>query len=389
MNKKILIKSRFDGWRTHSLYSEIVKYPPKNFAIEFEKIKKKNSNLYSIDNKNTHSLIKEIIFQLKPIPYLWTQKFQKIESKNYDLIYAAQHTLFDSSLPWITDLEFANALVAYGNISNVKNIIRKNLESRNCKYILPWSNWAKETLFNSIDCSKLKEKIKVVRYTVQPKNFKKIKHEKINFLFVGSSNEMNARNIKFKNLRETIKAFNNISKKYDLIHLTIRSKITNKIRDEIKNNPKITLLENYLTLDELYGLYKSADIFVLPSHETSGISLLDAMSFGLPVIALNIYDIPEVISNLKNGILINGHKNFPYYTKTRIPYDYSWKFSNAIEKYSDYLQKELEKTFIKLIEDSSLRNTLGQEAKKTIEKGELSITKRNKILSSIFESAMN
>ena len=388
MDKKILIKSRFEGWGTHSLYSEIVKCPPKNFAVEFEKRNSQASRLYSIDNKNTHPLIKEILYQIKPFPYMLRQKLQKTRVEGYDLVYAAQHTLFGSQTPWITDLEFANALVAYGNISNVKRLVEKNLESKSCRYVLPWSDWAKETLLNSIDCTRIREKIRVVRYTVRPKTFTRTEHEKTNFLFVGSSNDMNARNIRFKGLPETISAFDAISKKYDSVHLVIRSKVTPEIREQTKGNPNITVIEDRLSLEELYGLYEAADVFVLPSHETCGISLLDAMSFELPVIALNLYDIPEVVSNLKNGILIDGHEDFPYYTKTRIPYDYSRKFSNAIKRYSDYLQKKLEEAFAKLIEDSSLRKSLGREARRTIETGDMSISKRNKALASVFESSI-
>ena len=198
---------------------------------------------------------------------------------------------------------------------------------------------------------------------------------------------MNERNIKFKSLKESILAFKKISKKYDKVHFTIRSFITPEIQRLVKNESNITVIDKFLNKDELYQLYQNADIFVLPSHETSGISLLDAMSFELPVIALNIYDIPEVITDGKNGILIDGHKDMQYYTKTKIPYDYSVKFYAGIDKYSNYLVNQLEKNFVKLIEELKLRTCLGREARKTIETGEFSLEKRNEKLFSIFESA--
>lgn len=387
MAKKVLLKPRFRGRSLHSLYDEAIENPPPGFTLEYEKDDEKDLGIYSLDSKSVNPIIKELSYHLKPFPYLIAQKMQKNNFSGYDLVYASQHFLFDSRVPWVTDLEYANALVAYGNISVVKNIVRNALESKKCKFILPWSEWSKETLLNSIDCNNLKDKIKVIRYTVKPKQISKRPHETVNFLYVGSSNLMNWRNIMFKSLKETIIAFDSISKKYDNIHLTVRSYLPPKLKELASRNTKITIIDSILSKEKLYQLYLDSDVFVLPSHETLGISLLDAMSFELAPIAINIYDIPEAITHMKSGLLVEGHKDMRYYTKTRIPYDYSWRFASGMAKYSDYLVKELQLYFKLLIEDSSLRKKLAVEARKTIEVGQFSMENRNTHLSSVFESS--
>ena len=387
MSIKILLKPRFNGWSVHSLYSDVIESPPNGFKEYYQKPNKK-SQLYSIDNKAANPWIKQLVYNLKPIPYIIAQRFQKFDHSNYDLIYASQHVLFNEGLPWITDLEFANAFAAFGNLSIIKNIIKKQFETNNCKFIIPWSEWSKNTLIQSIDCKKIIEKIKVIPYTVKPKNFIRENHEQINFLFVGSNNPMNIQNIQFKNLRETIIAFDNISKKYDNVNLTIRSYLSQDLKHITNKNPKINVIDTVLSQKQLYELYINADIFVLPAHETCGISLFDAMSFELPVIAMNVYDIPEAITHMKNGILIEGHKDMKYYNKTNMPYDYSSQFVSDMKKYSNYIIIQLEDYFVKLIEDSSLRGKLAKEARKTIEKGKLSYEKRNTNLREIFESAI-
>lgn len=56
---------------------------------------------------------------------------------------------------------------------------------------------------------------------------------------------------------------------------------------------------------ELREIYKKASIYVLPSlWEGFGIVLLEAMSFGLPIIATNIGAIPELITDNVNGLLV-------------------------------------------------------------------------------------
>jgi len=55
---------------------------------------------------------------------------------------------------------------------------------------------------------------------------------------------------------------------------------------------------------EKWKLYRSSDIFVLPSiHEALGLVILEAMSVGLPVIASNVGGIPEIVKDGFNGLL--------------------------------------------------------------------------------------
>ena len=232
MTKQVFLKYRFKGWYFHSLYSELINYPPEGFQINFEKDAFTHESIHSLDSKSANPFIKEALFHLKPIPYLITQRMKQYEPKDCDLIYASQHVLFNAKKPWVTDFEFASALSAYGNLSTVRNIIKKTLEHGQCKFILPWSDWAKKTLVNSIDCKIFYEKIQVVHYTVRPKKFQKILHDGINLLFVGSSNPMNARNIQFKNLKEIILAFNKVSKKYDNVNLILKSYLSPELSNQ-------------------------------------------------------------------------------------------------------------------------------------------------------------
>ncbi|MDY6854428.1 MAG: glycosyltransferase family 4 protein [Thermodesulfobacteriota bacterium] len=56
---------------------------------------------------------------------------------------------------------------------------------------------------------------------------------------------------------------------------------------------------------QLSYFYKQADIFILPSlSEGFGIVLLEAMSFGLPIIATRAGAIPELVRDGENGLLV-------------------------------------------------------------------------------------
>lgn len=72
--------------------------------------------------------------------------------------------------------------------------------------------------------------------------------------------------------------------------------------------------EGWVSGDKKTDLLNGADVYVLPSYkEGLPISILEAMSYSLPVISTRVGGIPEIIINGKNGFLINpGDKEALY-----------------------------------------------------------------------------
>ena len=57
--------------------------------------------------------------------------------------------------------------------------------------------------------------------------------------------------------------------------------------------------------DEKVDLFCSSDVFIHPSHfESFGIAILEAMSYGLPVITTMIGGIPDFFEDMKSGIAV-------------------------------------------------------------------------------------
>ncbi|MEM1687431.1 MAG: glycosyltransferase family 4 protein [Thermosphaera sp.] len=97
----------------------------------------------------------------------------------------------------------------------------------------------------------------------------------------------------------------------------------------------------YLPRHELIKLYSASTVLTLPSYgENLPMTLLEAMSCSLPVIASNVGGIPEVVQHMVNGVLI-------------APGDLN-ALSNSI---------------ITLLQDKNLREKLARNARKTIEEG--------------------
>lgn len=145
------------------------------------------------------------------------------------------------------------------------------------------------------------------------------KHIDMNFSCCGKDKPLKilqvSRFIEKKGLDITIKAFKKILDlgfnaklvlvgdgplKPKLIKMTINLELKSKVE-----------FKGFLNQVEIKSEYLDADLFCHPSRETEygdreGIpnSILEAMSYGVPVISTSHSGIPEVISDLKTGILI-------------------------------------------------------------------------------------
>ncbi len=83
-------------------------------------------------------------------------------------------------------------------------------------------------------------------------------------------------------------------------------------KDEALFRREMGALENIKLVgfvDNVGDYLASFDLFVFPSlHEALGSTLLDAMHFGLPIVATNVGGIPEVVENGVNGLLIEPER---------------------------------------------------------------------------------
>ncbi len=386
--RTVLLKPRFKWTRLHSLYNELIKNPPENYKIETVKEIKKSNITKLRSSKYRNYLYKTLFYHLGELPYILSQLTQSsVNYEKYNMIFASQHVI-KTEQPWVVDLEFANALNGYLTLSLSKHIVSKRLNSKSCKAILPWSNWAENTLRNSLDCKGFQDKIKVMRYTVTPKKFvTKKKDLTTKILFLGSGNPSNILSFEFKGLYETVDAFIDLQKKYDNLELIIRSMVPFEIKEKTKEYSNIKILDQRLSEIELENLYRSADIFPHAGFEVLNLSVLEAMSYGLPVIVTSLYSTTELIKNMKNGLLIDFPNPNLFYSKNGTPNDHSKSFENAMRKLRPYMTDRLKENMKLLIEDSSLRNKISREAALTIEKGEFSIENRNKLLKEIFDYA--
>ena len=393
--KRVYLEGRSAGWSLHSLYHELITYPPEGYEfVTDETIENANkiNNLRLLSSKLAYTRLYDFFNYFRPaFYYLYYKAREKQRTiKHADLTYSSQHLVFRKE-PWIVDLEHVGALVAYGKLDLFRLVIEKALASKYCRKIMPWSDIARKTLFLNLDCKKFEDKIETVRLAVPPKHFKKKRNShKVKLLFVGTANAFNIySSFDLKGGKEVLEAFSLLDKKYSNLELVIRSVVPRDLIKKYKNlSNNMRILDKVLPWNLLEEEFKSADIFLFPGHSTPGMTILDAMSYEMPVITTDVWGNPELVKDGKTGFLIKKSRRVPYFMKSPkgVIY-YTPAFFKAIRKTDYDVAKELAKKVSVLVEDDALRLKMGRNARREIETGIFSIKKRNEQLKRIFDEA--
>jgi glycosyltransferase involved in cell wall biosynthesis len=399
--KNVFLKGRSEGGLPHSLYSGLVRFPPDGYSFFMENAEGTAKQLvrspsggrrlfYDLNRKLQGISSGSLGREARTLFYMGlkrTQRSRLPSGRDIDLVYSSQQLMFTKT-PWVVDFEYANALVDYGDIRLCRRFTQRALGSSCCKKIMPWSEWSKRTLLRSVDCNSFKEKIEVVHFGIEPKKFLKKNDEgKVRFLFVGSTNRFNYLNFEWKGGFEAAEAFLEVSKKYDGLELVLRSWVPPEIKERYSEKPNITIIDKTLSEEDLAGLYASSDIFLFPSHLNLGMAILEAMSYELPVIAIDLYDISEALQDMKTGVLLESPPNVRYYTWNGAANHQDKSLLPRIRQVRPWIVKRIVEKASLLIEDASLRRGIGWEARRVTDHGEFSIEKRNAKLKAIFDEA--
>lgn len=222
-------------------------------------------------------------------------------------------------LKFIERLTYFFSTNLFCNSFGLKKFINENLTKKDVKVIAQGSINGVDTEF--FKNTKTLDEQELIR--------DKFKIDKKDFVitFVG-------RIVKDKGINELIEAFINLSKKYNNLKLLLVGDYEEHL-NPIKNENKILIdsLDSIITVgfqNDIRDFLSITDLFVLPSYrEGLPNSLIEAGSFGIPLLATNINGCNEIIDDCITGILV--------------------------EKKS---AKKLEEAIDKLLEDKELYNSI-------------------------------
>jgi glycosyltransferase involved in cell wall biosynthesis len=210
---------------------------------------------------------------------------------------------------------------SFGQEKIIKGIFLEKIIFKFSDHIIFISKSVKSYFIKRININN--KKISIIQYGIDPKKFSKINNNISNLkkeLRINKNLKVIgciARHVRQKNLEKLIIAY----EKFCRDNLTIKSKLIMIGRGNLTNNlkklsKKLNINKNIEWIshtNNVNNYFKIFDVFCLTSsYEGFGLVLLEAFSFGLPIVAFKSGAIPEVIKNNKTGYLVkfNDVNNF-------------------------------------------------------------------------------
>jgi glycosyltransferase involved in cell wall biosynthesis len=185
---------------------------------------------------------------------------------------------------------------------------------------------------------------------------------------------------------EVLEAFDQLRRKYPQVRLTMRTALP--LLDDhyhrIVESGWVRVVNRFMSAEEMADLHAGSHVFLLPAARVHIVSLLQAMSYGLPVVGSDGWGMEEYLEDGRNGLVVRGR-----YGKA------SWADADA-----GMLRENYEETFTpdpavvaglveavsRLVEDRELRRRLGRQARRDVET-RYTVGRWNEALAAAFDKA--
>ena len=374
-------------WNLHAFQHQMVAFPPAGYEfIVRETYEEKMQQAATRWNK-ARSLLKAAN-RVAPttLAKAWQQKWHTPPAGTI-LTYAIDHLIFRPE-PWVVEVEYATSLVVTRPVylRRFKRPIERTLASPWCRKIICWSAAGSRSLLGDLDCRGFEPKIEVIRLAVPAKRFvKEYQNNRVRLLFVGSGITKGA----FEGRGEEVFAvFTRLCTRYRNLELVVRSDVPPGIKARYRSMENIKILDKPVPREVLEREYMAADIFIMPSYGTVPFTLLEAMSYELPVVTIDSWANTDYVKDNQTGLVAEMPEGIPrHYTKTFQPYFLAPEFSRTVRLANSEVADRLAQKVSLLIEDPELRRRLGKAARWEVERGEFSLAKMNERLGKIFDEA--
>ncbi len=317
----------------------------------------------------------------------WLQRWDKTPATT-ELTYAVDHLVFRPA-PWVVEVEYATALVGMrpAHLKRFGRVVEKALTSPYCRKILCWSEAGMRSLQADLISAGFQHKIALVRYAVPPQTFvKQHKDEKVRLLFVGSGAAAGA----FEGRgSEVFDVFAVLCQRYPNLELVVRSDVPAKVKARYKGMANLRIIDQPIPREALEHEYRMADIFLMPAYGTLPLTILEAMSYELPVVTIDSWANSEYVEDGETGLVARRPRNLPpFYAGTCQPNFLAPDFNETLRVPDAEMVADLADKVALLIDNPELRRQLGRAARWEVEHGKFSLARMNEKLGRIFNEAL-
>jgi glycosyltransferase involved in cell wall biosynthesis len=381
------------AWKLHMGYHvrQLIPFPPDGYEFVTRNGMDERLSGRIASFRLTEALISKLWMRL-PVP-LMKARWDSLSKKpppDAVLTFASNHLVFRKE-PWVADIGRIWEVIGYNlkDFRRYRHVIEEAFAPDNCKGVLCWTEFSRNTCLSALDCRGFADKIKALPLAVAPKNFtKELDDNRVRLFFIGSANL--AGQFELRGGKEVLEAFDLLSIRHKNIELVIRSDISPSIKKRYARqlaNPRVSVIDGFLPWQEIEGLYRSSDIFFFPCHYESWQITLEAMSYELPVISIDLEGVSEFVSDGETGFTVRESERVPQ-TQDGLPLSPLYpQVLRALKDTDPRVVNDLVEKANLLIEDERLRRKMGASGRRQVEHGKHSLACRNAMLKELFDKA--
>jgi glycosyltransferase involved in cell wall biosynthesis len=301
--------------------------------------------------------------------------------------------------PWVVEIEDPTTLF-YPLIHNGHTyqinladspyfpIVKTLLESDQCKGILTHMRSTAEMVATLFGSETIRNKVFHAPLGVRlPRRWQRHENDdEIRLLFINSWCQV-PNNFYLRGGADVLEAFAILRERYPQLRLTLRTNLP-PLADyyhRVMEDGWVRVISRFLSAEEMESLLAESHIFLLPAARVHIVSVLQAMSYGLAVVASDGWGVGEYLEHERNGLIVKGR-----YGKA------SWADHQAGMLREDYermnspdpeVVQGLVEAVSRLVEDRALRQRLGQAARRDVETT-YSLERWNRALKEVFDRAL-
>ena len=309
------------------------------------------------------------------------------------LTYACDHLVFRRE-PWVVEVEFA-AMLAGRHPKHLKRyggVITRSLGSHYCREIICWSETGRRGLLADLDGRQFGHKVDVVPYTVPPQpGAKEYRPRGVKLIFIGADalgSSWTA--FEYKGGREVLATFALLRRQFANLELVVRASVPPDVKVQYQGLPGLRIIEQHIPWEQLNVEYRTADICILPSHTTIPVTILEAMSYELPVVTIDSWANAEYVEDGKTGLVAPRSRRLPYYFPGTSQANFgTTEYERAMRSTDAEVVAGLAQRVRRLIDDPEMRRRLGRAGRYEVEQGRFSLAVVNGKLKRVFDEAVD
>jgi len=267
-------------------------------------------------------------------------------------------------------------------------MVGRALASEYCRGIITWTGVAKKSILLNYDCAGFEDKIKVIPPAFCSKNYNRdYDRGRVRLLFVGSPDD--PEDFVMKGGREVLAVFYKLLAKYKDIELVIRANVPDEIKKSIPPASNIKVIGDRLPQGAMAKLFEDADIYFHPSYKLQNTSILEAMSYGLPVVTTDIgSSCGEYVVEGSTGFIVKNPRKVPFFIDNYILTSETIHRGRLVTDVDRRVVNDLVERVGALVESPLMREMMGKAGKWEIDYGRFSIRRRNLLLKKVFDGAV-